>query len=261
MVAVGTASAQQSQTATITNEHRLLQRFMQDGAVTENIWLEGQFRFQSFQDSDVISLSPILAFTVAEDLEFGGRIGLKNVDPENASSESGFGDLDVYGKVRVTTGPTQTCLGLLLDFPTGDEDKSLRLGSGELDVGFFGGLRHDFGAVSLVGNAGLRVNQDPDVEDKDVLRQIGLEDRSEAEGETSIQLGGALLFAMTARASGLLELSYETERVDGMGADFRITVGGDYRVSEVVGLRVGVAGGAGDSAPDFEVIASGILLF
>jgi hypothetical protein len=49
--------------------------------------------------------------------------------------------------------------------------------------------------------------------------------------------------------------------VDGMGADFRITVGGDYRVSEVVGLRVGVAGGAGDSAPDFEVIASGILLF
>ena len=259
--AVGWAGAQPAQGPSISNEHRLFQRFIEDGAVTENLWLEGQFRFQSFEDSEVFSISPIIAATFAEDFELGGRIGLVIVDPDDGNSESGFSDLDLWGKVRLTTRPTQLSVGILLDLPAGDEDRSLRLGTGELDVGFFAGLRHDFGAVSLVANAGLRVNQDPDVKEKEVLEAIGLTGQSEAEGDPSLQVGGALLFAMTSRLSGVIETTYETERIDGLGTDFRVTIGCDYRTRETAGFRIGVTGGTGDAAPNFEAIGSLYLLF
>ncbi len=257
---VGAASAQPSRATSIGNDHRLFQRFIEDGAVAENVWLEGQFRFQSFDDADVFSIQPIVAATFAEDFEIGGRFGIATVDPERGDSESGFMDLDLFGKIRLTTKPTQFSAGLLLDLPTGDEDKSIRLGTGEMDVAFFGGIRHDFGSMSLVGNAGLRINQDPDVTDPDVLNAGGLSRSMEPEGETSISLGGGLLFAMTERLAGILELSYETERIDGLGSDLRVTLGGDYRLQESFGIRVAGAAGQDDGAPDFELIFSAVLL-
>ncbi len=256
----GLAAAQPAGATAIGNDHRLFQNFVEDGAITENVWFEGQFRFQSFDDSRMLSIRPVLAASFAEDFEVGGRFGLATVDPERGDTESGFTDLDLYGKIRLTTKPTQLSVGLLLDLPTGEEDKSLRLGTGEMDLALFGGIRHDFGAVSLVGNAGLRINQDPDVTDSDVLRAIGLPGGSEAEGETSIELGGALLFAMTQRLAGQLEVSYETERIDGLGSDLRVTVGGEYRLRESLGLRMAGAVGQGDGAPDYEVIFSTVLL-
>ncbi len=252
-----TASAQQPEfeqpaRKSVTNENRLFQRFIEDGAVTENVWLEGQFRFQAFEDADIFSIAPIIAVNVAEDLEFGGRFALASVDPDQGDSETGFTDLELYGKVRLTTEPTQFALGLILELPTGDEEESLRLGNGEIDVGFFGGMRRDFGAVSLVGNVGLRINQDPDL---DPSGGVSLE------GETSVQLGGAFLFAMSRRLVGSVEASYETERIDGAGSDFRVTLGGDYRWPESYALRIALVGGTGDSAPEVEVIASGVFFF
>jgi hypothetical protein len=258
---VSLADAQPARPATIDNDNRLFQNFVEDGAVPENGWFEGQFRFQSFEDSRVFSIQPVLAVAFAEDFEVGGRFGLATVDPERGGTESGFTDLDLYGKVRLSTKPTQVSVGILLELPTGEEDKSLRLGTGELDIEFFGGLRRDFGAVSLVGSAGMRVNQDPEVSDPDALREVGLPGGSEAEGETSVRLGGALLFAMTARLVGQIEVSYETERIDDLGSDLRVTVGGEYRLRESFALRIALAAGQGDGAPDYEAIASTALLF
>lgn len=258
---VSLAGAQSSRAKAIDNDHRLFQSFIEDGAVSQNGWFEGQYRFQSFEDSRVFSIQPVLAVTFAEDIEVGGRFGLATVDPDRGGTESGFTDLDLYGKIRLTTTPTQISVGILMDLPTGEEDKSLRLGTGELDVAFFGGIRHDFGMVSLVGSAGLRVNQDPEVTDRDVLREAGLRGVSEAEGETSIKLGGGMLFAMTARLAGQLEVTYETERIDGFGSDLRFTVGGDYRLRESFAVRFAVAVGQGDGAPDYEAIGSTVLLF
>lgn len=258
---VSLADAQASGNPSITNENRLFQRFIQDGAVTDNLWLEGQFRFQNYQHDRVLSLSPIFAATLAEDFELGGSIGLVNVNPDDGGDQTGFTDMQVYGKVRLTTRPTQVSVGLLFDLPTGNEDKSLRFGTGKLDVGFFGGIRHDFGAVSLVGNAGMRINQDPDVTDRDTLAAFGLSRGRRPTGKTSLQLGGALLFAMTRQVSGVLEATYESERIDGMGSDLRITAGADYRFAEGVGFRPGVAIGSGGSAPHFEAIGSFYALF
>lgn len=272
-----TASAQQPEyqqpvKKTITNENRLFQRFIEDGAVTESAWFEGQLRLQAFEHEKVYFVAPVLAVNVAEDLEFGGRFAIASVDPDRSDTETGFTDLDLYGKVRLTTAPSQFALGLILELPTGDEQESLRLGNGEIDVSFFGGMRRDFGAVSLVGSVGLRINQDPDLDvsamdpnDLDDLSDqypwLDLRPGASLEGETSVQLGGAFLFALTQRLVGVVEASYETERIDGAGSDFRLTLGGDYRWPESFALRIAVAGGTGASAPEAEVIASGVLFF
>jgi hypothetical protein len=256
VTAVSFSTTAQGQTKTsrpLTNETRLFQHFIEDGAVTENVWLEGQFRYQSFSSQDLLSVGSILAVNIAEDIEVGGRFSLKTVDPDGGGRETGFSDMDIYGKIRITTEPTQLALGILLKLPTGDEEKSLSLGTGEMDVAFFGGLRHSFGAVSLVANAGLRINQDPD--------PLPAPGQPPFEGETSIQLGGGLLFAMTERLSGIIETSFETERINGAGSDFRVTVGGDFRQAESFAFRVGVAGGGGDGAPDVEIITSGVFYF
>jgi len=245
--------AQTSETRKVTNETRLFQNFIEDGAVTENIWLEGQFRYGNFKDANLTSFGPVLAVNVAEDIEIGGRLDLRSVDPEMGDRETGFTDMDVYGKIRLSTAPTQFALGVLLKLPTGDQKKSLRLGTGEMDVAFFGGLRHDFGAWSLVGNAALRINQDPDLN-----LPAGV---AGPEGETSVQLGGGLIVAMTQHFSGIAELSYETERIDHAGSDFRVTLGAEYRKNESFAYRGAVATGSGDSAPDFQLIASAVLYF
>jgi hypothetical protein len=259
LAAVGAAGAQQSSSPAVSNDQRLFQRFIEDGAVVENIWMEAQVRYQSFKDSDVTSLSPLFAMSFAEDFEVGARVPFMNVDPDDGGSETGIGDTDIWGKIRLTTKPTQLSVGVLFKLPTGDEEKSLRIGTGETDIAFFGGVRHDFDAVSLVGNATLRINQDPEVADPELLRELNLGGRS-AEGETSLGVGGGLLFSMTSRLSGVIEASYETERINGMGSDLRITLGGDYRFGEIAGFRIGAAGGSGDSAADYEVIG-GIYLF
>ena len=262
-LAVGPAEAQTgSASKSITNDNRLFQRFIEDGAVTEGNRLEGQFRYQSFDDADAVLVSPILAFNIAEDIEIGGRIGLLTANPDPGDTETGFTDLDLYGKIRLTTQPTQLALGILIKFPSGDETKSILHGTGEIDVAFFGGLRHDFGRLSLVANAGFRVNQDPQPDAAIPGRPArGSAGWQEPEGELSLQAGGGLLFAMTEKLSGVVEVSYETERVDGIGSDFRLTLGAEYRAAESFGMRFGAAWGVGDMAPNYEAIGSAVLFF
>lgn len=234
-------------TLAVTNENRLFQRFVEDGAVTDNVWVEGQFRFLDFDHGNAIAIGPTLAVNVAEDIELGGRIDLLSVNPDPGSSDTGFSDLDVYGKVRLSTRPTQTALGVLLKFPTGDNDKGL--GTGETDVEFFGGLRHDFDRMSIVGNAGLRINQDP------TIRGLQLE------GETSLLLGGGFLWTIMQNLVGVAEATFETERINNAGSDFRLTFGADYTVDEGFHTRGAIAVGSGDSAPNFELIGSAVFLF
>jgi len=242
------ARAQSADTRAVTNENRLFQRFIEDGAVTEGARFEPQFRYDSFRDKKFWSLGPILSFNVAEDIEVGGRVNLETINFDPGGTETGFSDMEVYGKVRLTTKPTQFAIGALLKFPTGEASKGL--GTGETDVAFFSGVRHDFGAISLVGNAGFRITQDPDTTPPGLL-----------EGESSVQLGGAALFAMTSKLAGVVELSYETERINGTGSDLRLTLGAEHRYSESFMSRGALVWGRGDGAPRFELILAGVFLF
>ena len=248
LVSMAAASAQTAESRTITNENRLFQRFIEDGAVTAGAWVEPQFRFQRFGNRDVYTLGPVIAFNVAEDVELGGRINLETLNFNPGGTQTGFSDMEFYGKVRLTTAPSQVSIGALLKFPTGETSKGL--GTGETDVAFFAGYRRDFRRISLVANGGFRITQDPDTTPPGLL-----------EGESSIQLGGAALFAVTSKTAGVVEASYETERINGAGQDFRLTLGGEHRYNETFMTRIGLAWGSGGSAPDFELIASGVYLF
>ncbi|MBI3448055.1 MAG: hypothetical protein HY049_03920 [Acidobacteria bacterium] len=234
------------------NEVRLFQRFIEDGAVTEGTWIEPQLRLQRFGGRDVYAFGPIVAVTVAEDIELGGRINLQTINLNPGGTETGFSDMEVYGKFRLTTKPSQISLGALLKFPTGETNKGL--GTGEMDVAFFLGYRRDFKSVSFVGNAGLRINQDPDVPPLPSGRPA-------IEGSTSVQLGGAAIFPVASKSAGIIEGSYETERFNHQGADLRLTLGAQHRFTEALTGRAGVAWGFGDGAPNFEIIASGVFLF
>jgi len=241
----------------VTNENRLFQRFIEDGAVIPGGWVEGQARLQFFDDGEAVSLSPIIAFNVAEDIELGGRVGLLSYNPDPGGTETGFTDMDLYGKIRLTMQPTQFALGVLLKLPSGDEKKSTLHGTGEMDVAFFGGVRHDFKSLTFVASGGFRINQDP--EPGAVVP--GLPASAVPEGELSLQLGVGLIVPFTPKLSGVAETSFETERIDGAGSDFRVTLGSEYRAGESFGMRFAAAGGIGDAAPNFEAIGSVVLFF
>ena len=127
-ISAGASQTSPPATRSVDNETRLFQRFAEDGAVTENLWLDGQFRFVNGEHADGFSIGPVVAVNIAEDFELGGRISLLSIDPDPGDTETGFSDLDLYGKVRLSTKPNQFAVGVLLKLPTGDEKKQLGTG-------------------------------------------------------------------------------------------------------------------------------------
>jgi hypothetical protein len=241
-----------------SSAHRLFLRFAEDAALVPSYWIEGQARWQTntgpfaenggdASKANLLSATGVFAMNVAEDFEFGGRIGLAHRDPDEGSGETGLTDMDVWGKVSVATEPVVLTAGLLLTAPTGSEDKFL--GTGETNVEFFGGLRKDLGKVTLAGNLGLRVNQDADFDDL------------ELEGQNSFLAGAAVLVSATRNVGLILEYAVESARYEGTGTDARLLGGFDWSATEQFLVRGAVGGGLSNGASDFEMIASAAWLF
>ncbi len=239
-------------------ESRLFIRFVEDAAIVPSFWLEGRAQLTTNlppyamgsgggNEANRLDVGPVFALNVAEDFEFGARISLADRDPEGAASKAGLSDLDLWGKFSIATDPVKFSLGLLLSLPTGSDSKYL--GTGETDVEFFGGLRKDFRRLTLVGNAGLRINQDPDFG--------GLQ----VEGKTSWLAGAGVLFPVGDRVVLSAEWAFETERYEGLGSDSRLLGGFEYRQNESIRYRLGAGGGLSDGAPDLLATASVVWLF
>ncbi|MFQ5844920.1 MAG: hypothetical protein ACE5JG_08030 [Planctomycetota bacterium] len=114
---------------------------------------------------------------------------------------------------------------------------------------FFGAIRKDFAHLTLAGNAGFRINQDPD------FRRVDLE------GESSVLVGAAILFPAGDRLVLSAEWALETERIDGRKNDSRLLGGFEYRPGESLMFRGAVGGGLADGSPDFEAAGSAVWLF
>jgi len=239
-------------------ESRLFMRFIEDAAIVPSYWLEGRAQLMtnlpafddgsgSGNEASRLDVGPVFALNVAEDFEFGARVSLSDRDPEGAASKSGLSDMDIWGKVSVVTDPVKISLGVLLSLPTGNSDKLL--GTGETDVEFFGGIRKDFAHLTLVGNAGFRVNQDPDFGDLTL------------EGKNSVLVGGALLFPAGDRVVLSAEWAFETERYRGLDSDSRLLGGFEYRQNESVRFRAAAGGGISQGAPGFMASGSVVWLF
>lgn len=240
----------------VNAEARSFLRFVEDPAIIPAFWLEGFGRYQinespfgdsEAEESNVAVLEPVIAFNVAEDFEFGARIGYANRDRDEGGSESGWTDMDIWGKLLVVTDPMKVSVGVLIKLPTGDEDDFL--GTGETDVEFFGGIRKDLERFSFTGHGAVRVNQDPDYENVDL------------EGKNSWLLGAGVNFAATKNLALQVEWSFESERLEDAEEDSRIVGGFYYRLGQTVKIRAGAGFGLSDGAPDTQYLAGVALSF
>lgn len=238
---------------TIDDTYRLFQRFVEDGAITPHVWLEGQARLQTNArllgtgvEGDRLSAEAILGLNLSEDLEVGLRLGLADLDPDPGDSESGLTDIEVHGKFRLDELPLDIVVGGLVKLPTADEEDGL--GTGKVDFEGFAAVRKDLGHVSFVGNGGLRFNRDPDLP-------------GDIEGKTSVLLGGGMIIGLTSNLHNVWEITYESKRFEGGDSDVRLTPGLGWRLGNRGMIRAAVGIGLSDGAPDFEAIAGIVLSY
>jgi len=236
----------------VDGDDRLLTQFVKDGDVVAHRWLEGTTEFQSWDNGDRASAGALLAFTLASDFEVGVAFAGNWVDPDGGSSESGFADTQVFGKVRLIEKPVILSVGTVITIPTGDEDEGM--GTGELDMEFFGAIRKAYRSMTCVANAGFRVNQDADAR----LSEggfAGKQSGGETEGKVSGTLGAGLIFLQGEHWSYQAELSFETKRYRNHDSNLRFIPGVSYRTARA-SLRAGVAIGLSDAAPDYSLLGS-----
>jgi hypothetical protein len=252
------AQSSQPSTPKVGGNDRFFLRFVEDAGIVPSYWLEGKASLQTNSpafdpnvrgggEADLLSLTPVFALNVAEDLEFGARVSLVSRDPDNGGRDTGLSDLDIWGKVSVVSDPVKVSLGILVSAPTGSKNKFL--GTGETNVEFFGGIRKDFSRITLAGNVGLRINQDPDFPNTQI------------DGKNSILLGAGVLIPAGSKVVLSAEWAFETERFDGMKNDSRLMAGAQYHQSESLMYRGALGGGLSKGAPDFEVTGSAVWLF
>lgn len=234
------------------DERRFIQIFIEDAAIVENVWIEGQFRWQDLDDllgrgaDDRLAVGPILAFSPIDNLEVGGRFDLVDVD-FGPSSESGISDTTVYAKWQFFRNPIEFSVGGELTLPTGDEDDLL--GTGEVDVAVFGAVRKNLAEAYLTGHMGFRVNSD-----SDVGASVFPGGARSLDGKTSIFLGGAAMFPLRERWAVSGELTVETERYEQTDSAVELLAGGYWFASDNLTLRAGVGLGFADASPDLEVV-------
>jgi hypothetical protein len=218
---------------------RLFQRFAEDAAILPGGWTEFQFVYDDFGRGDSHQfLGGLFAFRLGEQVEAGLRLGYARQDADPGPDGSGLSDVEVYGKYRLHGGGGCAIGGLV---KAGNADADEGLGTGAMDVEGFVGCRADLAAVSLVGNAGVRYNGNPDPPLPD--------------SAASLLAGGALIMPTGARSTFVIEATYETERLDGAGTDARLTLGyqGVARPPGF-GFRGAVAIPLTDAAPDWQAL-------
>ena len=133
-----------------------------------------------------------------------------------------------------------------MKIPAGDDRE--RLGSGSTDYAVFLATRRTFERFAWIGNASIRVNGDS--------RTPG-----GGNGETSASLGGGGIFRISYSWIFMAEAVCETRRYEGGDLEFRVTPSLDFRPTENLALRLGVAFGLADGSPDQETSFSLVFHF
>ncbi len=228
------------------NDRRLFQRFVEDAAVSTGGWAELQYRYANFPEGSEHFAGPQVAFKIVNNIEGGLRFGFRDVNPDPGPGESGLSDIDLFAKYRLPGRRGRTALGALLKVPAADEEEGL--GTGKSDLELFAAWRADLEAVSIVANAGVRFNGNPDP--------------PAAPTDNSLLFGGAILLPASPTLTFVIEGTYETGRFEGMSDDARLTLGVQSRGRQGrAGFRGAVAIPLSDSAPDYEVILGAFLTY
>ncbi|HYV18924.1 MAG TPA: hypothetical protein VFC25_07835 [Verrucomicrobiae bacterium] len=230
------------------DSRRLFQRFAEDAAIIPGGWIEGQFNFEHI-DSGVerMNLSGLFAFAVGHTNEVGFRLGFEKLNANSPDPDgSGIDDADVYFKHRLLNGESHCALGGLMKLGFADADEGL--GTGKTDLEFFAACRADTHAATFTGNIGGRYNGQPDAPLPD--------------SEVSILAGGAVIFPFGNEWSAVIEATWESERLDGVGNDARLTFGlQGVATRPGFGFRGAFAIPLTDATPDYQVLFGAVYIF
>jgi hypothetical protein len=224
------------------DDRRFIQIFVYDAAVVENFWIEGQVRLAD--DPDSFRLGPVFAWSPIDRLEIGGRIDYLDRDVPGGGSNSGLSDTELWAKWQFFHNPVQFSVGVDLSLPTGKE--SDYLGTGEFDIGVFGSVRKNLEEAYITGYFGIRSNSDADIGPSNTPG-------GKLDGDTSIFLGGGVMFPINDRFSLSGELRVETERYKQSDSFIDLSVGAFWYMTKKTTLRGGFAFGLEDAAPDYEL--------
>lgn len=251
-LAVAPALAQgQTQTGTqpeskISSQDRFYLSFAEDPALAQRQWWEirGELANGGKDNPfDAIIARFNFAIQPIKGLELGGNVGFGTTDaPRGLEDGNGATDLDVYGKWNFgTRGGTSFAAGVIATVPTGDD--SVGLGYDAFGMKAFGSVRHDFGNMVLVADAGIRFTGDG--------RVAG----ASLNGKTSASVAGGVLFPIAPKFSLLAEGLFETARFDQTDTDARLLGGINWRPAPNGVVRGAIGFGLTDFAPDFQVLA------
>lgn len=222
---------------------RLFLSFIEDTALAERQWWEGQAEFTDGDPVDHTLVRGVAAFQPWGRVELGGRIGFGSTDtPTPLPDGSGATDLDVWGKYRFGdgSGSTEFAVGAVATVPTGDDTAGL--GFDAFSVSAFGALRHQLERGVLAAHAGARFNGDGQI--------LGGPD---LDGEVSAMVGAAWIVPLSDRLTALGEIDFEDGRFRGFDSDLRALGGINWRVGGDGMVRGAIALGLTDGAPDAQL--------
>jgi len=228
---------------------RLFQAFIQEAAVVQNQWWEGQFEYSDGGAVDVFLLRGVVAFQPWKRWEMGARVGFGNTDtPAGIADGTGATDLDAWAKYYLGKSgeATEFAAGGWVTVPTGDD--AAGLGMDAFSIGGFGSLRHRFERVILSVHAGVRFNGDGQMFEDQL--------RIDLNGKTSPSVGAGLIFPQSDRVTFVAEANFEGARFDGGDSDVRVLGGVNWRMFNRGMFRGAVAIGLSDGAPDAQLLAA-----
>jgi len=223
---------------------RLFLAFIEDAAVVEEQWWEGQVEYSEGNTIDSLIARGVVAFQPWENIEVGGRVGFGTSDTSAGLPDgTGATDLDVWGKYYFGSGETvEFSAGSVVRIPTGDDTAGL--GEDAFAISGFGAMRKRFSHWVLAVHAGLRYTEDG--------AQLG----TDLDGQGSTFLGVGALFPLSDRLTVVGEARFESERFDGADNASEVLGGVNWRPGNRGMIRGAVGLGLSDGSPDFRLIAS-----
>jgi len=238
-------------TVTDSRSDRLFLNFLEDAAIVQRQWWEGQLEYTDGDPIDSVLLRGVVAFQPLASLEVGGRVGFGSTDtPSGYPDGTGATDLDIWGKYYFATpsGTTEFAAGAVVTVPTGDDTAGL--GYDAFALGGFGSMRYNAKRFTLTGKIGLRFNDDGSI--------LG---SSDVDGETSASIGAGVIWPWSQAVGFVGELNYEDGRFDGQDPDTRALAGIQWHLSDRSLLRGSATVGLSDGAPDFQALVGYACIF
>jgi hypothetical protein len=221
--------------AEISGNHRLMETFIEDGAIVLTGWTEFVATYaRQGGGRDLIGRR-----RDAGDRLFGSSI------PQPVDG-AGLSDALVYGKYRLFRSPVEMSLGAAATLPLADEESGR--GPGRSQYQAFIGLRKNFARSTWIWSAG--------VGDRGDSKAFG-----GAEGRTTFRVATGLLVPISLMWVFMAEARFEEERYRDQGDDGRVLVGLDWRPTENTVFRGAAGTGLTDEAPDVVATLSAVFTF